>query len=190
MGIREIQEDSEHGAWDAGQMDETQYRYRIGPKIKSDCEAYNSIFEENDLDLLLLPAGFGATPDLSRIYEGTCTITYLPGSCDGEGPLQKAGGGDYFKHHFFTFKHLHIPKLVIPTGLTADGRPTAVQIWGKAVPYELMFDDSFAAKHDAESLCLVGRICAVIQNQPGLSRKDAEMIIEDLHLPSTRPISF
>mmetsp|Transcript_28772 Transcript_28772/g.52169 ORF Transcript_28772/g.52169 Transcript_28772/m.52169 type:complete len:166 (-) Transcript_28772:29-526(-) len=163
-------------------MDETQYRYWIGPKIKSDCEAYNSIFDQNDLDLLLLPAGFGATPELSRLSEGTCTMTSL----GGEGRMEKAGPSQLFMLHFFSFKHLHIPKMVIPTGLTADGRPTAVQIWGKAVPYEHMFDDSVAAKHDADFLYLVRRVSAAIQKQPGLSREDAAMIVKDLNLQSKR----
>lgn len=183
VSIREIREDSAHGVWGAGKQDETRYRYWMGPKIKADSEAYNSIFEDNGLDLLLLPAGRFATPDIARLHEGTNTTTHLPGSIEGAGAVEKGTTYAYLLH-FFTFKHLHIPKMVIPTGLTADGRPTAIQIWGKAVPYELMFDDAFAAKHDAEFLSLVKRASAVIQSQPGLQRQDAAMIVRDLHLSS------
>jgi len=182
VSIKEIKEDSEHGAWNFSKQDETMYRYWIGPKIKSDCEAYNSIFEENGLDLLLLPASRGATPELARIYESTCTITHLEGSSDGVGPLEEGGTTVTFMLHNFTFKHLHIPKMVIPIGLSEDGRPTAIQVWGKAVPYELMFDDAFAAKHDAEFLYLVRRLSSVIQRVPQLCRRDADMVVKDLQL--------
>ena len=42
------------------------------------------------------------------------------------------------------FKHLHIQKMCIPTGLTEDGRPTAVQLWGRAMEYDQMYDDNLS----------------------------------------------
>ena len=33
-----------------------------------------------------------------------------------------------------TLKNVPIPKIVVPTGLDSAGRPTAVQIWGRATP--------------------------------------------------------
>ena len=80
----------------------------------------------------------------------------------------------------FKLKYLHIPKLIVPTGLSDDGRPTAVQLWGRAVPYELMFDDEASARHDAEFLHLARRVAASIQAQPELRRVDAPMIVRDL----------
>ena len=71
------------------------------------------------------------------------------------------------------FKALHIPKMTIPTGLTDDGRPTAVQVWGKAVPYAQMFDDSVSATRDAEFLHMVERLAQAIAAAPGLGRVDA-----------------
>ena len=73
-----------------------------------------------------------------------------------------------------TLKNLHIPKLVVPTGLTEDGRPSAIQLWGKAVPYERMFDDGFSAAHDADFLNLVKRVVDMMYDaDPSLRRVDA-----------------
>ncbi len=73
-----------------------------------------------------------------------------------------------------SFKNLHIPKMVVPTGLSEDGRPTAVQFWGKAVPYEKMFDDAFSAAHDAEFLHLLKKATELMfAADPSLRRVDA-----------------
>merc|ERR1719428_2645130 len=86
---------------------------------------------------------------------------------------------DCFGGQIFVMKHLHIPRMVIPTGLTDDGRPTAVQLWGRAVPYELMFDDEYSARHDVEFLYMAQRVAAAIQAHPNLKRVDASLIRRD-----------
>jgi hypothetical protein len=86
----------------------------------------------------------------------------------------------------FKLKHLHIPKLLVPTGLSDDGRPTAVQLWGRAVPYAQMFDDEAAAVHDASFLHLAKKVAAAIQAQPDLRRVDAPMVVRDLRSPSSQ----
>merc|ERR1712227_754024 len=95
--------------------------------------------------------------------------------------------GDPSDVHQFTLKYLHIPKMVIPTGLTQDGRPTAVQLWGRAVPYEFMFDDEYSARHDVEFLYMVQRVAAAIQVHPALKRVDASLVDRDLLL-SNKPL--
>ena len=77
--------------------------------------------------------------------------------------------------HSSTLKEIHIPKMVVPTGLTVDGRPTSVQIWGRAVAYEDMFEDIASVKHDVEFLYLVQRLAAAIQLAPELRRQDAPL---------------
>ena len=63
--------------------------------------------------------------------------------------------------------------MVIPTGFTEDGRPSSVQVWGRAVDYESMFENSASVRHDVEFLYIVERVAAAIQAQPGLQRRDA-----------------
>jgi Asp-tRNA(Asn)/Glu-tRNA(Gln) amidotransferase A subunit family amidase len=180
--------------------DETQFRYWMGPKIKQDLDAYNSYFDTTGAELILLPSGRCATPDLAKLASHEVPLTCLsPGSdeprekngagcsgssgdngCSGDNGTEEeeisyvGAAGDIWMDQI-AFKHLHIPKMVIPTGLTEDGRPTAVQVWGKAVPYELMFDDEFSAKHDLEFLYLVQRVSAAIQADAALQRADAQM---------------
>jgi hypothetical protein len=132
-----------------------------------------SFFEKTGADLILLPSGRCATPDLAKLASGEVPLTCLPGS-DSDTEVYGGIAGDIWMDQC-AFKHLHIPKMAIPTGLTEDGRPTAIQIWGRAVPYELMFDDEYSAKHDLEFLYLVQRVSAAIQANASLERKDAEM---------------
>ena len=67
-------------------------------------------------------------------------------------------------------------KMVIPTGLTADGRPTSVQVWGRAVEYDDMFDDEASVRNDVSFLYVVQRVAAAIQGVPELRRQDAALV--------------
>jgi len=133
-------------------MDETSLRYLLGPKLAADVAAYNSYFDEHGVDLLLLPVTRAAAPDLADLANGKVRIPRLDGS--------RAGGGvmSCFNLHTFAFKHLHIPKLVVPTGLSDDGRPTAVQLWGRALEHADMYDDSRSKAHSVRFLHLAGRV--------------------------------
>mmetsp|Transcript_45358 Transcript_45358/g.145489 ORF Transcript_45358/g.145489 Transcript_45358/m.145489 type:complete len:622 (+) Transcript_45358:57-1922(+) len=153
-----------------GELDETQFRYFIGPRVAKDVEAYNSVFDEHALDLLLLPAIRCATPDLASLAGNTQQVERVDGSVENNSV--KA----CFTLHAFAWKNLHIPKLVVPTGLTEDGRPTAVQLWGRALPYQKMFDDAAAIEHDAAFLQLVRRVVEAIQATPSLARANAPSV--------------
>lgn len=161
---------SAHGIPD--KFDETQFRYVLGPKVFDDVAAYNSYFESTGADLLLLPVARCATPDYADLVADTLKDAEI-----GE-PRVRADNSvmKCFRLHNFAFKHLHIPKMVVPTGLTKDGRPTAVQIWGPALDYSKMFDDSAALAHDAHFLQLVKKVVEAIQIVPGLARQDAPMV--------------
>merc|ERR1712224_1170049 len=96
---------------------------------------------------------------------------------DGSIRIEENGNSaDSCDVHMCMLKHLHIPRMVIPTGLTDDGRPTAVQLWGRAVPYQHMFDDEYSAHHDVEFLHVVQRVAAAIQAHPELQRVDASLV--------------
>jgi hypothetical protein len=173
----------------SGTVDETQYRYFMGPGIEHDCKVYNQYFQQTGAQLLLVPSAFAATPDLAALARGAVSLSRRESShaeassTVTQSPLEHCKEGtadDVFGTHNFSFKHLHIPKLVVPTGLTADGRPTAVQLWGQAVPYEQMFDDECSASHDVEFLHLARRAADAIQRDPELRRANAPMVERDL----------
>jgi hypothetical protein len=190
VSLKDLSEDiskagASHDPWDffkvADDLDESQYRYFMGPKIKNDCEAYNSYFEKTGADLIIIPAAMAATPDLEASAAGTIPLTLLQE--DGSTVVEENGNLiQVFHDHMFRFKHLHIPKLVVPTGLTEDGRPTAVQVWGRAVPYDLMFDDNYSSQHDIEFLYLAQRVAAAIQANVCLKRADAPHLVKELGL--------
>ena len=126
-------------------------------------EWYNSLFDAHQLDFILLPAAHNATPDLAQALSAT-----IP-AIDEKG---EATTSDLWQSVYpmnGTLKNIHIPKLAIPTGLTEDGRPTGVQLWGRAVPYEEMYEDCHSAKYNIPFLHLASRVVKLIEDA-GLQR--------------------
>ena len=157
--------------------DETQFRHVVGPKIARDVAAYNAYFDTMAVDLIIMPVATCATPDLASLGGGTVPVTKRDGTVVNEG-----AGGDVYDLHANQLKYLHIPKMVVPTGLTpGEGRPTAVQLWGRAVDYENMFNDAASVKNDIAFLYLVERVAAAVQAVDELKRMDASLpIVADL----------
>ncbi len=81
---------------------------------------------------------------------------------------------------YFAFKDIPIPKVMVPTGLDSNGRPTAVAFWGRGVPQERLFDDAYAAGHDIEFLHTVERLVEIMHKEPLLQRKDPPVIARSL----------
>ena len=86
-------------------------------------------------------------------------------------PLERVGGRSSHDNsvwpavypHNSACKDLHIPRLSVPTGLSADGRPTGVQLWGRAVPYAEMFDGAASTRSSVAFLRLAARAVEVSQ---------------------------
>lgn len=153
--------------------DETQFRFFMA-HLQKKVAAYNSYFDRHGVDLLMIPDAMCATPDLCTLATGTCPRTQLP---SGEVKLSGSSHEIYYLHTS-TLKEIHIPKMVIPTGLTEDGRPSSVQVWGRGVDYESMFDDSASVRNDIEFLYKVEKIAAAIHAQPALKRQDARLVAD------------
>jgi Asp-tRNA(Asn)/Glu-tRNA(Gln) amidotransferase A subunit family amidase len=169
----------------ADTLDETQYRYFMGPGMAYDEEAYNSYFDHTGADLLLLPGGRAATPDLAALANGTVPLTPLDSDGNAMGVTYNGTASDAFSMHFFSFKHLHIPKMSVPLGLTPDGRPCSMQLWGKAVPYKHMYDDAYSRQHDAHFLQLVTRVVTAMHAiAPSLRRVDSSFATFTTAVPS------
>jgi hypothetical protein len=163
---------------------ETQYRYFMSKRIAMDCESYNSYFESTGVDMIIIPAAWAPTPDLAAVADST--VPQAITDENGQVKIENTASNSLFQDHNQRFKHLHIPKLSVPTGLTTDGRPTGIQLWGPAVPFDQIFDDNYAARHDAKFLYLAKRVAAALQLDPRLVRVDAPMMVRDLPLVHPR----
>eukprot|EP00971_Amphidinium_carterae_P229235 4547768-Amphidinium_carterae.1 len=97
-------------------IDETQVRYIMGPLIKDTVEAYNSYFDSTGVDLIMIPCANAATPDLHLLAEGAVPLTPVGGSVGETTGSENAVFGPIAG----VLKYIHIPKMVVPTGLTAD----------------------------------------------------------------------
>lgn len=150
--------------------DETEYRFAVGPFIKDLVERWNSLFDAHGLDFILVPAAHNPTPDLADALAGT-----IP-AIGGDGSAAKANIWQSVYPINHKFKDIHIPKLAVPTGLSDDGRPTGVQIWGRAVPYEEMFDDKHSTKHSIRFLHLAVRLVEAIHSDKNLCRVPPPMV--------------
>lgn len=143
---------------------ETDYRYAIGPFIKDEVERYNSLFDAENLDFILVPAAYNATPDLAQALAGTMPAI----DAEGQPALSDMWQSVYPINEML--KHIHIPKLAVPTGLSSDGRPTGIQLWGRAVAYEDMFQDKVSSRHNITFLHLAARVVELIHADADLRR--------------------
>lgn len=72
------------------------------------------------------------------------------------------------------------PQVMVPTGLDAEGRPTAVEFWGRGVPEDRLFDDEYAKTHDIAFLHTVNRLVEAMHREPSLQRKDPPTVADSL----------
>eukprot|EP00966_Prymnesium_polylepis_P053623 1239803-Prymnesium_polylepis.1 len=54
--------------------------------------------------------------------------------------------------------------------MSVDGRPTRVQIWGRALPYEDMFDDACSTRHSVSFLHMAALAVEAIHADAELRR--------------------
>ena len=138
-------------------MDETQLRYYFGPYIQALVATYNSYFDTHGVDFLVLPAGCSGTPDVAD-YRSKPAMTA------------------YVQHFIRPLKELHIPKLLVPTGVDADGRPTAVQVWGRAGVYWDMFDDVRSSESSIRFLHAVRPLVEAMHADDDLRRREPALV--------------
>jgi len=74
---------------------------------------------------------------------------------------------------YIILKDVPIPKVIIPTGLDKEGRPTAIEFWGKGVPVEELYDDEYAKYHDIRFLHIVERLKNILYSNPELVRANS-----------------
>lgn len=170
VSLKDIMADCE-GSFGMANMatDETQLRYFLGPYLKELVEVYNAYFDLHRVDYIVLPAGFKPIPD-----------------------LVDSNFSMYMHHFIYPCKELHIPKLLVPTGSirvsSSDGaasvpsggvaveRPTGIQVWGRAVGYEDMFEDAVSTCSSVKFLHGVRRVVESIHTDETLRRSEAPFV--------------
>ena len=95
-------------------------------------------------------------PTLAQAAGGTVPLE----TADGRGRANNSVWPAVYPHNS-ACKDLHIPRLSVPTGLSVDGRPTGVQLWGRAVPYAEMFDGAASTRSSVAFLRLAARAVEV-----------------------------
>jgi Asp-tRNA(Asn)/Glu-tRNA(Gln) amidotransferase A subunit family amidase len=139
---------------------------------------WNSYFDTHQVDLIMVP---GQMCD---------AITYA-GLANAKVPkrIQQADGSfvetptTIFECNiipYFAFKDIPVPKVMVPTGLDKEGRPTGVQMMGRGPDPEALFDDAAAATFDLPFLYAVQRAVAAIHKAPALQRQDASQVTGNL----------
>ena len=75
------------------------------------------------------------------------------------------------------WKSVPVPKLMVPTGLDEEGRPTGVMIFGRGPEPESMYDDALAATFDVPFLHMARVLVEAMHGADnGLRPRHAEMV--------------
>ena len=158
------------------ETDETQFRY-ISALQAETIEVYNSLFDDYNLDVIMIPVVLGDACTYEDMAQDTCPLKRR--AVDGEGWVDSIGS--YWLSMYTnmnTLKNIPIPKLVVPTGLDDQGRPTAVQLWGRALPVAHLYDDAFARTYDLEFLYTAKAMVGLIQAEPALARVEPALVAD------------
>jgi len=80
-----------------------------------------------------------------------------------------------------------VPKLLIPLGVDAEGRPVSCTCWGKAVPRAHLYDDEFAKSWDLEFMYKVQRLVWTLHGDASLGLQPTEALLNsDVFEPSSK----
>merc|ERR1712070_502058 len=79
---------------------------------------------------------------------------------------------------FWMWKDTPIPKLVVPTGLDANGKPTGIMLWGRAIPAEHLHDPDFAKTFDVNFLYMAKALVSTLQADDRLMRANAPLVAD------------
>merc|ERR1712176_1733695 len=116
--------------------DETSFRYWVATQPDR-VRAWNSYFDTHGVDIIITPPQMADA--ISYVDYATGNVPIRVSDGDGCYKIEGKDVGSSNYLHYMAFKSIPIPKLVVPTGLDALGRPTAVEFWGRAVPSEKLY---------------------------------------------------
>lgn len=164
-----------------GATDETRFRFLMSSQARL-TDVWNSYFETHEVDVIVTPPQFADA--VSYADAARCTVPVRRPRADVPGGFEIVGGSLSGSNtvSYMAFKNIAIPKLMVPTGCDAHGRPTAVAFWGRAVPAEKLYDDAYVRLYDLDFLYTVRPLVEALQADPTTRRVDAPLV-SDLFPP-------
>lgn len=140
---------------------------------------WNMLFDMYGLDMIVTPTQFSATSTYAEKASSSIPVEFKMEDGSYE-VLEDGSTGDTNSLHYSYFKMMHIPKVVIPVGLDAQGRPISLTFWGRAMPAETTFCDSCSITEDIEWLYKVKKVIASLHvDGSALARVDSAIAMLD-----------
>mmetsp|Transcript_11479 Transcript_11479/g.21693 ORF Transcript_11479/g.21693 Transcript_11479/m.21693 type:complete len:627 (-) Transcript_11479:335-2215(-) len=144
-------------------------------------EAWNSLFDVEELDLILTP-GLMHTPTYDCTAASTC-----------EHQVKNLSSGEITSSAEFTsihanfihtwiMKHVPLPKMIVPVGLDVKGRPVGLQLLGRAGPPKskglgYSYDAELLKSIDLPFLKTVEAVAkAMVKEDPTLARVEPQLV--------------
>ena len=147
-------------------------------------KAWNRLFDEYDLDAILVP-GFFHTPTMACGAAKTCAHRVLDLETGEVETVANFTSLDNVMPSHMN-KHVPLPKVMVPVGKDAAGKPVALQFMGRAGPagasdLAYAFDDEVLRGLDVPFLRDVDTLVnAMVAADPSLARVAPEMVARDL----------
>ena len=147
-------------------------------------KAWNMLFDEHNLDAILVP-GFMHTPTMACGAAKTCAHRVLDLT---NGEIETVGNFSSLDNVVPSHmnKHVPLPKMMVPVGKDASGKPVALMFMGRAGPVgasdlAYAFDDELLRGLDVPFLRDVDTLVeAMVAADPSLARVAPEMVTRDL----------
>jgi len=155
---------------------ESNLRYAMGAFQMDTVLAWNSYFDEHQVDMIMTPVSFCDAVTYECAATDSCTL-----QMGTKGKDYKTVGGSLFEDCnslFLAFKSIPVPKVVVPIGTDADGNPSSVIFWGRSGPqgmtkggdWSWLYDDEYARENDLEFLYKVNSLVDVLHKESSLQR--------------------
>ena len=147
-------------------------------------KAWNMLFDEHNLDAILVP-GFMHTPTMACGAAKTCAHRVLNLETGEVETVANFSSIDNVMPSHMN-KHVPLPKMMVPVGKDAAGKPVALQFMGRAGPVgasdlAYAFDDELLRGLDVPFLRDVDTLVnAMVAADPSLARVAPEMVTRDL----------
>jgi len=161
---------------------ESNFRYAMGAFQMDTVLAWNSYFDEHQVDMIMTPVSFCDAVTYECAATDSCTL-----QMGSEGKDYKTVGGSLFEDCnslFLAFKSIPIPKVVVPIGVDADGNPSSVIFWGRSGPqgmrkggdWSWLYDNDYARENDLEFLYKVNSLVDVLHKESSLQRSLPQLV--------------
>lgn len=136
---------------------------------------WNSYFNEHHVDIVMTPA-----QNIEAVSVADLTTATVPTLVSREGEdIEEIGMALWDNIKLFSmWKDTPIPKLSVPTGLDANGKPTGIMLWGRAIPATHLHDADFAKTFDLSFLYTARALVNVLQADARLTRANAPLVAD------------